>query len=196
MRADANSESDLFWGIRGAGANFGIVTSFEFQLHPVGPEIVHGFLVYSADLAHRVVGRFLDQVADAPTAVGLQLTFRIASETSPFRPALAGLPVVQLEITHSGPTDEGLKYAQSLRDAGLLADTVAVRSYLDVQVLADSSRGWGHRFYMKNGFLDHLPVAMPTGEEVTIEGEHISPDHLKIIRPSGEVVLNEPEQAG
>src|SRR5947199_75926 len=45
-------------------------------------------------------------------------------------------------------------------------------------------------------FLDHLPVAMPTGEEVTIEGEHISPDHLKIIRPSGEVVLNEPEQAG
>src|SRR6267143_5578105 len=44
-------------------------------------------------------------------------------------------------------------------------------------------------------FLDHLPVAMPTGEEVTIEGEHISPDHLRIIRPSGEVVLNEPEVA-
>jgi len=42
-------------------------------------------------------------------------------------------------------------------------------------------------------FLDHLPVAMPTGEEVTIEGEHISPDHLKITLPSGEVVLNQPE---
>ena len=155
-RVDAVHEPDLFWGLRGAGANFGIVTSFQFQLHPIGPTVVHGFVVYPAFRAHEVAARFLQELATSPDEVALQMTFRLATASPPLDAELEGKPVAVVEITHYGPVEQGLVYVNRWRQDSI-RDSLGPRSYLGVQLMHDEPRAWGHRFYMKNCFFSELP---------------------------------------
>ena len=147
---------DLFWGMRGAGPNFGIVTSFEFRLHEVGPTIVQGVVSYPGDRAHEIADRFLEYFASAPDEVMLSFGFAVATENPPFLPAIAGQPVVYAGATHSGAPQEALDVLRPLRDLGPSEDTFEARSYLAVQSAGDEEMAWGKRFYMKGGFLAGL----------------------------------------
>ena len=70
LTASESENPDLFWGTRGGGGNFGAVTSFEFQLHPIGPTVLGGMLVYPAPMASAVLANFRDVMADGPDEVG------------------------------------------------------------------------------------------------------------------------------
>lgn len=156
VRASADENGELFWGLRGAGANFGVVTSFRFRLHPVGPAIVQGFVIHPVEQAHQLAARFREFVATSPDEVMMSLEFRVATEHPPYPPGMAGRPVVLVESTYCGPLDRAGSYLRSLRDARPLLDTLQPRSYLAVQTRKDQTLAWGHRFYMKNAFVPAL----------------------------------------
>ncbi len=156
VRADQEENSELFWGVRGAGANFGVVTSFQFRLHPVGPTIVQGFVLHPIERAHDLAARFRELAAASPDEVMMSMEFRVATEHPPFAPGMAGRPVVLVQSTHCGPVGEADRYLRPLREGNSLLDTLQPRSYLTVQTMKDETLAWGHRFYMKNAFLPAL----------------------------------------
>jgi FAD/FMN-containing dehydrogenase len=147
---------DLFWGMRGAGPNFGVVTSFEFRLHEVGPTIVQGLVAFPGMRAHEIADRFREYFDSAPDEVMLSFGFSVATEDPPFLPEIAGQPVVYAGATHSGAPEEALEVMRPLRDLDPSVDTFETRAYLAVQSAGDEEMAWGKRFYMKGGFLAAL----------------------------------------
>src|SRR5512134_16060 len=103
----AQQESDLFWAIRGGGGNFGVVTSFEFRLHPVGPEVHSGLVVYPADQARQVLRAWRDFTVDAPEALSVWAVLRKAPPL-PFLPeSIHGQDVVVLVVVYAGDPAAG-----------------------------------------------------------------------------------------
>ena len=156
VRADAGSEPELFWGLRGAGANFGIATSFELGLHPVGPLVMAGVAVYPVERAREVAAAFGASMAGAPDEVTAGLGWFVAPPGPPFPPAVAGRPVVVVNATHAGPLDRAERDLAPLRDLGPALDTFAPRRYLDLQAESDDHYRWGRRNYWKGLLLEAL----------------------------------------
>jgi FAD/FMN-containing dehydrogenase len=156
LHASNEENEDLFWGIRGAGANFGVVTSFELQLHPIGPTITQGWVAFPIEKSREVGAMARDFLASAPDEVFVNMAFGIATDP-PFPPSLAGTQVVFVGATHSGSLDDAADHLKPLRE-GMepLADTFAPKPYLAVQGMSDEAMSWGKRFYMKGGFLADL----------------------------------------
>ena len=166
LRVSEEENADLFWGIRGAGPNFGIVTSFEFRLHQLGPTITQGFVAYPAERAHEVAERAREFLSTVPDEVMMSFAFGVAPADPLFPPEIAGRPIVSMATTHSGNVDDADEVLRPLRDLGPIVDTIEPRRYLDVQALADEDMAWGKRFYMKGGFLAELSDAyVDTGLE-------------------------------
>jgi FAD/FMN-containing dehydrogenase len=148
VRASEDENPDLFWGLRGAGANFGIATAFEFALHPFDGVITQGMVVHPIDRLADVVALFRDAVESGPHES--MPTLAIART--------AGRPVVSISVLHSGVPEQAERDLAELRAFGPPAvDTIAVKPYLVAQHLADDQMEWGHRFYMKSAFLRELP---------------------------------------
>jgi FAD/FMN-containing dehydrogenase len=157
LHVSESEHPDLFWGMRGAGPNFGVVTSFEFRLHEVGPDVVQGTIAFPAVRAHEIADRFREYLDTAPDEEALSFGFATATEDDPsLPPELVGQPVVVVGATHSGAPEDAAEVLRPLRDASPLFDTFEVRPYLEVQALADEEMAWGKRFYMKGGFLAAL----------------------------------------
>jgi FAD/FMN-containing dehydrogenase len=153
VHVSAEENPDLFWGIRGAGPNFGIVTSFEFRLHPVGPEVTQGRLVFPMERARDVATAYRDAASAAPEELFLALGFGVAYEEDGLGSEMTGRPILWLVATHSGPADDAERDLRPLRSIGPIQDTVEPRSYLSVQTASDEEMAWGKRFYMKGGFM-------------------------------------------
>ncbi|HEX2025064.1 MAG TPA: FAD-binding oxidoreductase, partial [Actinomycetota bacterium] len=113
IRASEDVNPDLFWGIRGAGPNFGIVTAFEFALHPVGPEVVQGWAAYPIEQAHALGARFGEFAAEAPDDAFTSFALAIGGPDSPWG---VGGPVVVLGGAHFGSSDAADRDLHSLRD--------------------------------------------------------------------------------
>jgi FAD/FMN-containing dehydrogenase len=156
LHVSEEEHPDLFWGMRGAGPNFGIVTAFEFRLHEVGPDVVQGAVAFPASRAHEVADRYREYLETAPDEEALTFAFVRATEEPPFPPGLAGRTVVIVGATHSGSPEDAGEVLRPLRDAEPLFDTFTLRPYLDVQADADEDMAWGKRFAMKGGFLAEL----------------------------------------
>ena len=157
VHASEDENADLFWGMRGAGPNFGIVTSFEFRLHPLEPVVTFGIVAYPVERAHDAVALYRDFVDSSPDDVFGSFTVGPAPE-SEFPPDIAGRPIVYVGGMHSGATNEGERRLGRLRSLGSpVVDTIRPQRYLAVQQEGDQSMAWGHRFYMKSGFTPSLP---------------------------------------
>jgi hypothetical protein len=145
VRASDDENPDLFWGLRGAGANFGIATAFEFGLHPFDGTVTHGLVTHAIDRLEGVVGVFRDAVESGPDEL---------------MPTLAvGRADVSISVLHCGSPEQAERDLADLRAFGPpTADTIEVKPYLVAQHLADDEMEWGHRFYMKSAFLRELPT--------------------------------------
>jgi FAD/FMN-containing dehydrogenase len=155
VRASEEENADLFWGIRGAGPNFGIVTSFEFALHPVGPQVVQGWAAYPIDRVHELAARFREFVASAPDDVFASFAVAMAGADDPWA-ELAGQPVVILGGAHVGSPEDADRDLRPLRDDHAVHDSIEQKTYLDMQGATDEAFAWGKRTYTKGGFLDDL----------------------------------------
>ena len=151
VHASEDENRELFWGIRGGGGNFGIVTSFEFELHEVGPEILAGLIFYPASDAHRVLRGWRDVVADIPDELTVWV-ITLTAPPAPFIPeeyhgetVVAVLPVFFGELAHG---DVVLEPLFELGDP--LGDNVERRSYAAWQQFFDEANASGLRNYWKS----------------------------------------------
>jgi FAD/FMN-containing dehydrogenase len=106
-RASADEHADLFWGLRGGGGNFGVVTSFEYRLHPVGPIVLAGVMLYPAARAREVLGFYRDCIASAPDELTTIVVLTMAPPAPFLPPSVHGQPVVIIGACYAGPIDEG-----------------------------------------------------------------------------------------
>lgn len=145
--ASATANADLFWAARGGGGNFGVVTSFEYRLHPVG-QVLGGMVAHSLDRASDVL-RYLREFA--PTAPN-DLTTMAAFVTAP-----DGTKLLAIFVCYSGALAEGERILSPLRAFGPpLADEIAAMPYLRLQSLLDPGFPSGLQNYWKSSFLRHL----------------------------------------
>jgi FAD/FMN-containing dehydrogenase len=146
--SDADN-ADLFWGLKGGAGNFGVATSFEFQVYPVGPVLFGGMTLYALDEAHEVLPHFLSFMADSPDELGALAGFTTTPD---------GLPVLALIAVYNGDVSDGEATLQALRSFRKpLLDTFAPTSYRKIQTLFDAGTPPGLRYYWKSSFLDRLP---------------------------------------
>jgi FAD/FMN-containing dehydrogenase len=159
--ASAEAHEDLFWGLRGGGGNFGIVTSFEYKVHPVGPTVLAGMLLYPLDQAADVLAYFRDYVAQAPDEVGIVGNLRLAPPLPVVPPELHGKPVVALVVCYAGAIEDGEKEFEELRRFATPAlDAIAPKPYLAHQAMFDAALPHGRGYYWKSCSLPPLSNEM------------------------------------
>ncbi len=142
---------DLFWGLRGGGGNFGIVTAITYRLHPVGPTVLAGSLVYDWTRIRDALRLYAEFSARAPDA----LCTDAALITLP-----DGKHGFSISAFYAGPMDEGERVLRPLREAiPTIADRIGPVSYVQLQKAGDASFPRGHRFYWKAQFLRELTEA-------------------------------------
>ncbi len=158
LTASESENPDLFWGTRGGGGNFGVVTSFELRLHPIGPTILGGMLMYPASMAAAVLRNFRDVMADAPDEVGSGVALLTAPPHEFVPEPVRGQPVVGVIVCYAGPVEEGEEALRPLRDFSPAAiDTVGPMPYLALQQLIDPGYPAGMRNYWTGDFLTGIP---------------------------------------
>jgi FAD/FMN-containing dehydrogenase len=157
--ASEDENAELFWGIRGGGGNFGVVTSFEFQVHPIGPTVMFVAPIYRAADAAKVMKGWRDFMASAPDEIGGMLVEFSTIAADPEYPEEAwGEKVMTLAGVWAGPADEGEAAVQPLRElAEPLLDFSGQMPYCDVQQMFDGLFPKGvHRGYFKSVYLGDL----------------------------------------
>jgi FAD/FMN-containing dehydrogenase len=118
LRADAEENPDLFWAIRGGGGNFGVVTRFEFQLHPVGPELLSGLIVFPFEQARTLLAKYREFVDQIPEDLNVWVVLREAPPL-PFLPAeVHGKKVVIFPFLYAGDAQAGMRAIEPLRSFG------------------------------------------------------------------------------
>ena len=159
VRADAEHNEELFWGLQGGGGNFGVVTGFEFRLHPVGTEALVVELYFTPDDAPAVLAGWRELSASAPRAA--TFTAWVGEAGAPFIPAgLRGRPLVSAGFVWIGDPDAGLRLLPALRALGEpVAERIEAMSYLRLQRMDDTLEGHALRRYWKGHYLAELPDA-------------------------------------
>ncbi|MBI0584162.1 MAG: FAD-binding oxidoreductase [Methanomassiliicoccus sp.] len=154
VRASDKEEPDLLWALRGGGGNFGAVTSFEMDLHPIGPTL-SGLMMWPRSMAPEVLSAFRDVALDAPDELGLVF----ACVTT-----IDGSPAVTVTLCWTGDIGEGQKAIAPLRALGRpKTDNVRIMDYDQVQSMLDHTGVWGSRNYWRSGFIPDLSMeAMET----------------------------------
>jgi len=157
LTASAHENPDLLWALRGGGGNFGVVTSFEYRLHPIGPEVIAGGVVHSFADAPEVFRFFADYVATAPDELSVTASTFRAPPDFPVPNELIGELVTMLAICYAGDIAEGERILRPLRSFGRpLADLVAKMPYTALQSASDASYPNGQRNYWKSHYVDHI----------------------------------------
>jgi FAD/FMN-containing dehydrogenase len=170
VRASEDENPDLFWALRGAGANFGIATAFEFRLHPLEREITHGTVIHPADRAVELAGRFRELVETGPDELWASFGIGRALPAESFPADVVGQPIAYVSVLHCGSAADAERDLAGLRGLGRpVVDSVGTKPYLTTQRLNDEAMEWGHRFYMRSAFLPELP-----DELVQVWIEHVS----------------------
>jgi len=153
----AEDDPELFWGLRGAGANFGIATTFEFRLHPIGPNVTTAVVVFPIERAREAAALYRDLSQSAPDHMHLGLNFGAASGSRASTPGHLGAATVAVGAAHVGDQRDAERDLRPLRghmDSAL--ETLTPTTYLAMQGMSDEEMAWGKRFYMKGAFLDEL----------------------------------------
>jgi len=151
VRATETDEPELFWGLRGAGWNFGISTAFEFRLQPFGPELHRGVLTFPATQVQDLWSRFRAFALGAPDPVSCIFGLDQAVPDAGYPDDMVGRPIVFFAWNHSGAADDVERDTAGLR-AGLTPSTTTIGSqpYLDVQTAHDLAFAWGSRSFIKS----------------------------------------------
>jgi FAD/FMN-containing dehydrogenase len=157
VHASADENPELFWGLRGGGGNFGIVTSFEYRVHPVGPVAMGGPVIYPGAMAADILRFYREWCEDAPD----ELTTLVSLATAPPAPFIPaewhGKRVVIVPGLYAGPVEDGERAMRPLRQLGEpIADLMGPLPYVAMQSLLDALWGPGAYNYFKSGWLRGL----------------------------------------
>lgn len=158
LTASENENAELFWGLRGGGGNFGIVTSFEFRLHPVGPMVMVCRLWYPVEDAKELLPKWRDFMQDAPEELSSTAYLWSVPAVPDFPEAYHGKRVVILGAVYSGSVEEGERITRPLREMGTpLLDLSGPTPWTTLQQGFDSFFPAGQRqYYFKSRYLKNL----------------------------------------
>jgi FAD/FMN-containing dehydrogenase len=155
--ASESEHPDLFWGLRGGGGNFGLVTSFEFQLHEVGPIVLAGMIAWPLEQAPAVLAQLRQLAAEAPDELGVMATLRLAPPLPMIPEELHGKPIIALVFCYAGPVDDGAKLLRDIRQFGTPSfDAIAPKRYVAHQKMFDPALPHGLHYYWKSHKLPAL----------------------------------------
>jgi FAD/FMN-containing dehydrogenase len=168
VRASETEEPELFWGLRGAGWNFGIATAFELRLRKFGPNLHRGVLIFPATRIHEVWALVRAYAPTAPDAVALIFGIDRATTDDSYPDEIAGRPIVYLAYNHSGHADSVERDTAALHGGPKpVVSTIGSRPYLDVQTAHDLVFQWGHRSFISGCYADEVrPEALDELVEV------------------------------
>ncbi len=156
VRAGEDGDPELLWGLRGGGGNFGVVTELTFRLHPAGPLMFGGMLMWPRSEAQRVGRAYRDFMADAPDEIGGGLAL-ISAPPMPFVPEELQLqPAVGIIYLYVGPVEDGEKAVAPLRELGPVVEVLAPLPYVGFQQLLDEGSPHGAHEYFRIDWLREL----------------------------------------
>ena len=195
VRASDSENPDLFWALRGGGGNFGVVTEFEFDLHPFGPEVLAGMLLYPLEEATDAMRFCRDFMDTAPDDLTTFETFMSAPPEAPFPVELHGKPALSIGVVYAGPIAEGEEILRPLREFGKPAlDLVAPMPGLAVQQMLDPTAPHGVNYYNKAHWVDGLPD-QAIDDQIRLHAEVPSPMSLIINARMGGAIERVPREA-
>jgi FAD/FMN-containing dehydrogenase len=154
VHASDDENADLFWALRGGGGNFGVVTSFEYALHPVGPDIVGGAIAWPIEDAPAVLALYRELILEGPRELTMIAGLRLAPPAPWLPKDIHGKPIVALFVCHTGEpeaAERDLARLKALRKPA--GDIVQRRSYVSQQALIDATQPKGRRYYWKSEYL-------------------------------------------
>jgi len=157
LTVSEDESSELFWGIRGGGGNFGVVTSFTYRLHEVGPLVYGGLMACLPERASEIMRFMRDYMADAPEDLGGAVAF-VSAPPEPFVPAeMHFKPIVGIVICWTGDHQEGERVVAPIREvAQPVMDMVQPMPYTALQSMLDAGGPKGINGYMKAEFLEEM----------------------------------------
>jgi FAD/FMN-containing dehydrogenase len=194
VRASERENPDLFWGLRGGGGNFGVATGFEYQLHPLGPEIMAGAVAWRAEEAPEVLELYRRLVLESPPELACVLALRKAPPAPWLAKEVHGQDIVAIFVCHTGSVEEGEKLVAPLKALGSpVGDILQRRTYVSQQSILDATQPKGRRYYWKS---EYLPTADP--EMLAAAAGHArtlrSPHSAIVIFPINGALHNVPEE--
>jgi FAD/FMN-containing dehydrogenase len=193
--ANEHENADLFWGLRGGGGNFGIVTSFTFALQPLPATVLAGMVAWPMDEAPRVLRFLREFIAEAPDEVGLMANLRLAPPLPVIPAQLHGKPIVALIATYAGPAHEGEAVLRPIREiARPSVDAMVPKPYVMHQKMFDAAMPHGRHYYWRSHKLG--PLTDPVIDVIVEQGSQItSPLSTVPIFSFGGAVARVPTQA-
>jgi FAD/FMN-containing dehydrogenase len=164
VRASADQNPDLFWGLRGGGGNFGVVTGIDYALHPVGPEVVGGVVAWPASEAEAVLALYRELAEQAPPELTLVAMMRPAPPAPWLPKEHHGKPIVGIIACHSGAPEEGEALVAPIKGFRKpIGDILTRRPYTQMQSLLDATQPRGRRYYWKSEYLSRVEPALCDG---------------------------------
>jgi FAD/FMN-containing dehydrogenase len=175
--ASADENAELFWALRGGGGNFGVVTAFEFQLHPMDTTVIAGDIVWPDKDVKEVLEFYGEQGDDMPEPLNMNLTVEGTPE---------GDRIISIEAVWSGSHDKAEAALAPLRKLGQpIADTIAPVKYAHFQRRNDTTNRHGTYDYMKSSFINDMPSGLV--EQVMESGRPDAPYRIFFMQAGGAV---------
>ena len=195
VRASESENPDLFWGLCGGGGNFGVVTSIEYRLYPVGPEIWAGAMAWPIERADEVFEKFRAVASTAPPELAVVAGIRLAPPAPWIQKEIHGKPIAALFICHTGDPAQGEKLTAPFKAIpGIAGDILQRRPYVTQQSLIDATQPKGRRYYWKSEYLPDVTDGLMVKYR-----EHAarirSPHSAILLFPIGDAVARRPNES-
>jgi FAD/FMN-containing dehydrogenase len=179
VHASAADNAELLWGLQRGGGNFGVVTELRFRLHPVGPIVLAGWVLYPQEMAAEVLRFHRDIAAAAPDELTTIVILRRLPHLPKLPPFLRGLPVIGIAVCHCGVIEAGERAVQPLRAFGPpLVDGIGLKPYVEHQTMFDAAQPAGRCNYWKTSYLRELSDA---AIEALVEGARRASSPLSLL---------------
>jgi FAD/FMN-containing dehydrogenase len=157
IKVSNKEKPDLFWGLKGGGGNFGIVTSFEFNLRELGPEITGGLILYKLEETEKVLSFYREYISTAPREVTTVLVYRYCPPAPFIKEEFHGKPVFGIGALYAGNADKGLEILKPLKQFGSpIADIVVPKPFVDHQSMLDAGQPKGACYYWKSEYTKEI----------------------------------------
>jgi hypothetical protein len=151
VKASNKENPDLFWGVRGGGGNFGIVTEFEYRLNPLGPQVMAGPVFWLMEESSKVLHFYRDWIADCPDELMTIVMQRKAPALSTVPPELVGKHVIAIAACYAGPVEDGERIMRPLKSFGSpVLDLCKPKPFVVHQGMFDPSFQHGRWYYVRS----------------------------------------------
>jgi FAD/FMN-containing dehydrogenase len=183
VTASEQENEDLFWGIRGGGGNFGIVTEFEYRLHPLGPIVLAGLALWPIERAEDVLRAWRDYVDGSPDELSTACAIFTAPPEEFLPDYLRGRVALGMLAMYVGDPEKGAEIIQPLKDLGPVVDLIQPMPYTVFQALLDPTAPKSHRSYWRGEYLKSL-----SDEAITTFFRH-APELAAAAKPFGQMII-------